>query len=447
MARSFRLTIGTLIFLATATPICHAKITLGAFGAISDENTVSAAFKNASALTLAFQAANQAPLEDRDARTVVIPAGTTYHLMPISIAKLDRVTFQIDGNLIANADVDAWPLDENGRVAGALMRFQDCRDFVMRGGGLIDGNGFEWWVLTITGKLKRGRPHLVVMHNMVDTLIEGLRVKNSPQFHFALSDMLNLVVRDLDIQVDISAQRTLLDKHGFWIKGLPTFPLNTDGIDPSGENILIQNVTIENFDDAVVVKPTSANSGHGITCSQNILVDGARVKYGVGMSIGSVPPSDTVSCARNITFRNVVFDHPFKAIYIKTNPGDQGTGIVEHVLYENMIINHPLWWAIYIGPQQHIQPQGPVCFFYPIDPRCPTEPRITIRDVTLRNIQVRDGLLSPGVIRCDEANPCTDIRFENVVARGGLSGLPYICENVTGTVTGSSPEPGCLTRK
>lgn len=37
--------------------------------------------------------------------------------------------------------------------------------------------------------------------------------------------------------------------------GVPLFPLNTDGIDPNGKNITITNVYIENFDDAVAVKP------------------------------------------------------------------------------------------------------------------------------------------------------------------------------------------------
>ena len=36
---------------------------------------------------------------------------------------------------------------------------------------------------------------------------------------------------------------------------MPTMPLNTDGIDPSGSNVTIRNVNITNFDDAVAVKP------------------------------------------------------------------------------------------------------------------------------------------------------------------------------------------------
>lgn len=35
----------------------------------------------------------------------------------------------------------------------------------------------------------------------------------------------------------------------------PTMPLNTDGIDPSGSNITVENVNITNWDDSVVVKP------------------------------------------------------------------------------------------------------------------------------------------------------------------------------------------------
>jgi len=108
---------------------------------------------------------------------------------------------------------------------------------------------------------------------------------------------------------------------------LPTFPLNTDGIDPKGSNIHIRNVRITNFDDAVAVKP--ANGLHTVSqdgCSQNILVENSYVKYGVGMTIGSVPPDDHHTCVRNVTFRNIEFDTPLKAIYIKTNPGDSGSG-------------------------------------------------------------------------------------------------------------------------
>jgi hypothetical protein len=38
----------------------------------------------------------------------------------------------------------------------------------------------------------------------------------------------------------------------------------------------------------------------------------SRVKYGVGMTIGSVPPHEQYNCIRNITFDNIEFDLPLK---------------------------------------------------------------------------------------------------------------------------------------
>lgn len=450
MIRIFKFVASLLCFLLTTSQISFAAISIDSFGAIPNDKRVSAAFQNAEALNLAFQAANQvASTDDLDARTVHIPPGKTYYIMPVHLMGLNHVTFQIDGTLIVSDNISEWPRNQYGGFVGEVLYFEDCKNFVMRGNGLIDGNGFKWWVSAILNRIPQRRPHLVTMRNMVDTLIEGIRVKNSPAFHFALRDMLNLVVRNIDIKVNITAQRTLFDKYGLWLKGVPTFPLNTDGIDPSGRNILIQNVTVENFDDAIVVKPTNGSSAkHGINCSEDILVENIRVKYGVGMSIGSVPPKNKANCVRNVTFRNIVFEKPLKAIYIKTNPGDQGSGIIENILYENITINKPIWWAIYIGPQQQLQPDGsgPGCMFYPFVRECPTQPRVTIRNVTLRNIEVRDGLLSPGILRCDERNPCTNFKFENVVAKGGLSGLPYICENIKGSYIGSSPKPKCFSQ-
>ena len=67
----------------------------------------------------------------------------------------------------------------------------------------------------------------------------------------------------MEIYVDIKGQleigRLFLGEEGVYtdLNGIeiPTFPLNTDGIDPSGKNILIERVNITNFDDAVAIKP------------------------------------------------------------------------------------------------------------------------------------------------------------------------------------------------
>lgn len=70
-----------------------------------------------------------------------------------------------------------------------------------------------------------------------------------------------------------------------------------------------------------------------------------------------------------------------------------------------------------------------------------------IRDITLNNIQMYDAVLPPGVIRCNETLPCTNIVFQNVKASGWWSvfRLNYFTENVHGAVVDSTPAPKFIT--
>ena len=81
-------------------------------------------------------------------------------------------------------------------------------------------------------------------------------------------------------------------------------------------------------------------------------------------------------------------------------------------------MDRPLWWAIYIGPQQmkEADGDGPGCMFYPYDPKkqCGTQPRINVSNITLRNIKIHKSLLFPIVLRCNSTNPCKNITFDNV---------------------------------
>lgn len=86
--------------------------------------------------------------------------------------------------------------------------------------------------------------------------MRNFRMKNSPMFHIFFSNCANFIIDNLDIRVNTEMQKELHMKYGNLLpNGIPLFPLNTDGIDPNGKNITITNTYIENFDDAVAVKP------------------------------------------------------------------------------------------------------------------------------------------------------------------------------------------------
>ncbi len=61
----------------------------------------------------------------------------------------------------------------------------------------------------------------------------------------------------------------------------------------------------------------------------------------------------------------------------------------------------------------------------------------------MRNINSINGILPPGIIRCNETNPCRDINFENVKVTGWFTLLDYgyITENAFGTSSWSLPNP------
>jgi hypothetical protein len=73
-----------------------------------------------------------------------------------------------------------------------------------------------------------------------------------------------------------------------------------------------------NFDDVVAVKPLNgddvAAGGVAGACSQDIVASELTTVFGVGASIGSVPPHPSVNCVRNVTFSGWEQTWPIKGI-------------------------------------------------------------------------------------------------------------------------------------
>ena len=293
--------------------------------------------------------------------------------------------------------------------------------------------------------------------------MKNVFVTNGPRYHIVLRDSEEIYMHDFEIYVDIMGQLSLQKFYGETlaksfskyrdIESLPNlsirapiFPLNTDAIDTWSRNVTFRRLKITNFDDAIVPKP--CNKGYTIAkCTENILAEDIHTVYTVGMTIGSVPPSTNHQCMRNITMRNIRMDYPIKGIYIKPNPGNNGDGIIENILYENVHMDTPIWWAIWIGPQQQYQPGGTLqgcSMIYPFSSFCQTQPRITMRDITLRNITSTGSLLPAGVILCNATNPCTNFRFENINMRSKLwdtLGIGFINHFSEGVAINSFPDP------
>eukprot|EP01098_Paradermamoeba_levis_P006122 TRINITY_DN2541_c0_g1_i1.p1 TRINITY_DN2541_c0_g1~~TRINITY_DN2541_c0_g1_i1.p1 ORF type:complete len:556 (+),score=189.58 TRINITY_DN2541_c0_g1_i1:98-1669(+) len=474
------------------------------YGAVAGDNSNSVALSNTKAIEKAFLVANSS--QDR---TILVPEGKKFYIFNVEVEFMYNVTLQVDGILLASNNITFW---EKLEIKGSVIYFANSSYLTLQGKGVIDGQGYDWWWYTILS-FKDFRPHMILMRECSNILIHQLKFLNSPQFHLNLNDVKNVVIRQINIHVDVTAQARLLltyakqhkemflarvrggegdaeresfgeeelslllpllegnrldqllhgkdgeeekrkegetskEKLLLLLGGLiPTFPLNTDGIDPAGSNVLIEDVIIQNFDDAVAVKPLNSRA-KSAACSQNILVRNATVIYGVGMTIGSVPPNLGVNCIRNVTFTDIRFRRPIKAIYLKTNPGEEGTGVIDQILYKNLQVDGTLWQPIWLGPQQQRQPgtKGTGCsFLYPIVKTCPTQPRINITNIIFQDITMVNSLLMPGVVLCDPANPCKGVVFKNVTNSGRfVLGSDYVCLNAQGSQSASHPVPPCF---
>ena len=244
------------------------------------------------------------------------------------------------------------------------MEFKWIHNVKFQGGGQVDGQGYMWWIREYIQRNPYGRPKLLMINHATNIEVVGIRWLNAAYYNLHIVDVVGLYCHDFEIQTDYKGQLELgklfLGPEGYTgLDGmtLPTFPLNTDGVDPAGKDILIERLNITNYDDAVAVKPMD-HKGNYTQCSENIIVRDCNIWFGVGMTIGSVPAHDTYNCVRNVTFINHKFYHPFKAIYVKTNPGltksmlPGSGGEITNITYENLEIYYPVWWSIYIGPQQ-----------------------------------------------------------------------------------------------
>lgn len=182
--------------------------------------------------------------------------------MPVLLSNVHQLLVLNRGTLIASGIVDSWPRD--GKQYRSLMTLSNCSNVTFVS-GTLDGRGFPWWVLTIYDPKKKlgsqgNRPHLVELRESANIRIDGVHLKNSPQYHIYVLDCLNLQIGNIRISVNRTKQHRIFQDHNLgWLNriGAAMFPVNTDGIDPQGTNIHIYNITCQNYNDIVVVKPLS----------------------------------------------------------------------------------------------------------------------------------------------------------------------------------------------
>ena len=374
----------------------------------------------------------------------IIPNKTFKLMGGIEARNLNSVVVQIDGTLLFSNDIENWPRLENNDVLECIHFYNlDNVTFTSKGVGTINGQGQKWWGIPGIGYLVRGenRPRLFNVESSKNILVENLLFKDSPYWTFWVHDVDGLEVR----YCEISARRTDQDNHNL----IDMTAFNTDGFDVSGKNVWIHDCKVWDQDDCIAVKGDS----------ENMLFERIEAS-GIGVTIGSIG----CSIVNNITFRDIHMHHTWKGIYMKFRGcGDENGAKISNVLYENVYIDKPKQFAIWIGPAQQSD-SSRLCAAHPCSicwpqlnkvlpniATCDGQANSKYENITLRNITIVDPQFDygQGVILAADDTPMENIIFDSVMvvdAKSEEFSRYTVCEGVlSGTAIGSTyPVPPCF---
>jgi len=408
-------------------------------GAVAGKDDIDTWWANGKLLNLTLNS-----LQPGD--TFVIP-NKTFHVMGgIRADNVTSVTIQIDGTITYANDMKHWPRGANGNVKecwyGEYWENVTFTSSLPAGNfGTFDGQGAKWWGVPGIGYLELGenRPRLMHLFGGKNLLFEKIFFKNSPYWTFDASDVDGLEVRHCKIE----ARRT--DKDGHGVIDITAF--NTDGFDVSGNNVWIHDSSVWNQDDCIAVKGDR---------STNMLFERIEAS-GLGLVIGSVGGGAHHS---NITFRDIHMHKTVKGIYTKfrESASVDDPALIENVTFENIVMDEPEQYAIWIGPAQQSDSSNPcashgacsLCWPSVPGAKCQAPTGGSYKNIVLRNITVNSAAGSPGIIMGSQSAPMEGIVFEDVkfnnLGSSSHFGMEYLCQGVAaGVAKGSTfPVPQCF---
>jgi polygalacturonase len=227
--------------------------------------------------------------------TVEIPAASNAYLSG-QIIMQSGVNLEVDpGATLQNNS----PLNTFITTTGSTSNVE------ISGGGTIDNHD----VAAITSS-----NNMVSLNNVTNLLVTGVTIENSSHEHLVTEDDSNVTINNITIQDNLTVQDV-----GFYLA-------NTDGIDYSGSNFLIENSTISDGDDDIVAKPNIATS--------NVLINQDTLLAGHGISVGSA----TTAGINNLTVNGCTIDGTTIGIHLKAGRGTGG--LAQNLTFTNLTMDN-----------------------------------------------------------------------------------------------------------
>jgi polygalacturonase len=359
------------------------------FGAVGDGSTL-----NTAAIQKAIDKAGM------KGGTVVVPKGN-FLCGPLTLHS--QVGLQLDKNavLLMRNDIAGYPIDNNRYLN--FVSAANVSDIKISGEGTIDGQGDPWWTAFRAKQLTPRRPQMVYIERCTRLEITGVHFLNPPNTHVSLRDCRDVTIHDITITA-------------------PERSPNTDGLNISVKNCLIEDCTIATGDDNIAfnfgARPGSAGQADGPEC-RDIIVRNCRFGYGHGLSIGSF----TAGGLDGLTVSHCTFDGTTSGIRMKSARG-RGA-LVSHLDYSGIKMKN-VRWPIFISgyyPKEPAQPQDD-----PAQQVSATTPQW--KDIVLRDIDIEDATNAVLIWGLPEL-PVENVLLENIHIHSQKGARIYNAKGIT----------------
>lgn len=244
---------------------------------------------------------------------------------------------------------------------------RNAQNVTVSGQGTLNGQGDFWWDLFERDALKYPRPHLISFHGCRRTVIENIRLINSPSWTINPICCENVCIR------------------GVSILNPPDSP-NTDGIDPdSCKNVRISDCQIDVGDDCIVLKAGTEDAQERIA-TENVTISGCIMIHGHGAVVMGSEMSGDI---RNVVISSCVFQQTERGIRMKSRRGRGG--VIENIHAENLVMEDvlcPFTATLYYrwgprGDQELVWDKNP----HPVSKSTPAIRRLRYSNITARGVR------------------------------------------------------------
>lgn len=313
--------------------------------------------------------------------SLVLKSNITLHLLKdalLSCSTKEEDYKEIEGEVTLEdgsvKQIGTWEGDPKVMKLSILSAF-DSENIHIVGQGEVDGNAqlSTWWI--DHKKKPYARPHMIYLNNCNHVYVQGIHLKNSPQWtvHPYFSKDVNF--------------------YDFKITN-PKISPNTDGINPQccdGVNIIGIHFSVG--DDCIAIKSGKIYIGQKYkTPSQNITIRNCLMQFGHG---AIVLGSEMSGGVKNLKVERCYFDHTDRGLRIKTRRGRGNTAVIDGVEFNNIYMDNVLT-PLVINMFYFCDPDGKTEYVWskeklPVDDRTPFLGKFTFNNIKAVNCEVCAG--------------------------------------------------------